>query len=117
MPQLERSQASRPVCLTGSITQSSRQYLEFALIELDKMDIYVGNLPYSVSEKDLRDIFSNFGDLQSVKLITDRETGNPKGFGFVTLADQSRVDEAVKALNGTEFQGRALKINPSEPRP
>ena len=81
------------------------------------MDIYVGNLPYSISEKDLRDIFSDFGDLSSVKLITDRETGNPKGFGFVTLADQSRVDEAVKALNGTDFQGRALKINPSEPRP
>jgi len=81
------------------------------------MDIYVGNLPYSISEKDLRGIFSDFGDLSSVKLITDRETGNPKGFGFVTLADQSRVDEAVKALNGTDFQGRALKINPSEPRP
>lgn len=81
------------------------------------MDIYVGNLPYSATEADIRDIFSAFGDIQSAKIITDRETGRSKGFGFVTLADQSRVNDAVEALNGTDFQGRPLKINPSEPRP
>lgn len=80
------------------------------------MDIYVGNLPYTANEEDIRGIFEAFGDIQAVKIINDRETGRSKGFGFVTLADQSRVDEAVKSLNGSNYQGRPLKINPSEPR-
>jgi len=80
------------------------------------MDIYVGNLPYSAKEADLYEIFAPFGDVQSVKIITDRDTGSSKGFAFVTLADQSRVDEAVKALHDSDFQGRALRVNPSEPR-
>jgi RNA recognition motif-containing protein len=80
------------------------------------MDIYVGNLPYSAKEADIYEIFAPFGDVQSVKIITDRDTGSSKGFAFVTLADQSRVDEAVKALHDSDFQGRALRVNPSEPR-
>ena len=80
------------------------------------MDIYVGNLPYSTTEADIHEIFAGFGDVQTVKIITDRETGRSKGFAFVTLADQSRVDEAVKALDGSDYQGRALRVNPSEPR-
>jgi len=81
------------------------------------MDIYVGNLPYTATENDIRELFADFGDIQSVKIINDRETGRSKGFGFVTLADQSRVNEAVEATNGQTFQGRPLKVNPSEPRP
>ncbi|MFT4176021.1 MAG: RNA-binding protein [Luteolibacter sp.] len=81
------------------------------------MDIYVGNLPYTATENDIRDLFAEFGDIQSVKVITDRETGRSKGFGFVTLADQSRINEAVEATNGKDYQGRPLKVNPSEPRP
>ncbi|WAC21047.1 RNA-binding protein [Luteolibacter sp. SL250] len=80
------------------------------------MDIYVGNLPYTAKEADIAELFAAFGDVQSVKIITDRDTGSSKGFAFVTLADQSRVDEAVKALHDTDFQGRALRVNPSEPR-
>lgn len=81
------------------------------------MDIYVGNLPYTAKESDIYDIFAPYGDIQSAKIITDRETGQSKGFAFVTLTDQSRVDEAVKALDGSDFQGRPLRVNPSEPRP
>lgn len=81
------------------------------------MDIYVGNLPYTATEADIRELFSEFGEIQAVKIITDRETGGSKGFGFATLADQSRVNDAVQALNGHNFHGRPLKVNPSEPRP
>ncbi|WAC19080.1 RNA-binding protein [Luteolibacter sp. SL250] len=81
------------------------------------MDIYVGNLPYTATEADIRELFSEFGEIQTAKIITDRETGGSKGFGFVTLADQSRVSDAVQALNGHNFHGRPLKVNPSEPRP
>jgi RNA recognition motif-containing protein len=103
--------------LTGSVTQSSRQVLEYALLETEKMDIYVGNLPYTATEADIRELFSEYGDIQSAKIITDRETGQSKGFGFVTLGDQSRVNEAVEGLHGSNFKGRPLKVNPSEPRP
>lgn len=80
------------------------------------MDIYVGNLPYSANEEDVSGLFANFGDIEKVKIITDRETGRSKGFGFVTLADQSRVDAAIEALNGFEYEGRALRVNASEPK-
>ncbi|WAC19040.1 RNA-binding protein [Luteolibacter sp. SL250] len=83
----------------------------------ENMDIYVGNLPYTANEADIREIFAEFGDIQSVKVVLDRETGQSKGFGFVTLADQSRVNEAVGALNGRNLNGRALRVNASEPRP
>lgn len=80
------------------------------------MDIYVGNLPFSSTEEEVADLFSQFGDVERVKMITDRETGRPRGFGFVTLADQSRINEAVEALDGQDFQGRTLRVNASEPR-
>lgn len=81
------------------------------------MDIYVGNLPYTTTDADIRELFARFGAIQNIKIVVDRETGRSKGFGFVTLDDQSRVDEAVEALSGQSFNGRPLKINPSEPRP
>lgn len=77
----------------------------------------MGNLPYSAKEADIQSLFGAFGEIKAVKVITDRETGQSKGFAFVTLADESRVNEAVEALNGSDFQGRPLKVNPSEPRP
>jgi RNA recognition motif-containing protein len=80
------------------------------------MDIYVGNLPFNSTEEEISDLFSQFGGVERVKLVTDRETGRPRGFGFVTLADQSRINEAVEALNGQDFQGRGLRVNASEPR-
>lgn len=72
--------------------------------------LYVGNFPYSVTEKDLRDVFQAYGDIESVNVIVDRETGRSKGFAFVTF---SSADAASKALeqNGKELGGRPLKVN------
>lgn len=79
------------------------------------MNIYVGNLPFSVTEEELRELFEPFGAIISLKLITDRETGRPRGFGFVEM-DNADADAAIKALNNTELGGRNLKVNQSEPR-
>lgn len=80
------------------------------------MDIYVGNLPYSATEEEVAELFASFGPVERVKLIMDRETGRPRGFGFVTLGDASKVAEAAEAVNGQELGGRALRVNPAEPR-
>lgn len=80
------------------------------------MDIYVGNLPFSATEEEVAELFASFGPVEKVKLVTDRETGRPRGFGFVTLADTSKVKEAAEALDGQDFGGRALRVNPAEPR-
>lgn len=72
--------------------------------------IYVGNLPFSATEDDVRNLFSQYGTIHSVKMITDRETGKPRGFGFVEI-EQDGANAAIEALNGTEFQGRNLRIN------
>lgn len=81
--------------------------------------IYVGNLPWSSTEDEVRDLFSQFGEVTSVKLINDRETGRPRGFGFVEMDDADAL-KAIEALEGTEFGGRSLRVNearPREPRP
>ena len=80
------------------------------------MDIYVGNLPYSATEGDITALFSDFGAVERVKVITDRETGQSKGFAFVTLADQSQLNAAIEALNGFDYSGRPLRVNASEPK-
>ncbi|BAF69392.1 MULTISPECIES: RNA-binding protein [unclassified Nitratiruptor] len=77
--------------------------------------IYVGNLPYSSNEEDVRELFAQYGEVTSVKLINDRETGRPRGFGFVEM-DDSSADSAIEALDGSEFGGRSLKVNEARPR-
>ena len=77
--------------------------------------IYVGNLPFSASDDDIRTLFGTHGDVQSVNLITDRETGRPRGFGFVEM-DESGADAAISALDGKDMDGRALKVNEARPR-
>jgi RNA recognition motif-containing protein len=79
------------------------------------MNIYVGNLPFSVTEEGLRQMFEKFGEVQSAKLITDRETGRSRGFGFVEM-DNAEADAAIKELNNSEMEGRTLKVNQSQPR-
>ncbi len=83
---------------------------------LEKMDIYVGNLPFSATEEEVAGLFAAYGAVEKVKIVTDRETGRPRGFAFVTLADTSRVKEAADAVNGQELGGRPLRVNPAEPR-
>ncbi len=77
--------------------------------------IYVGNLPFSANDDELRALFAAHGDVQSVNLITDRETGRLRGFGFVEM-DESGADAAIAALDGQDMGGRALKVNEARPR-
>jgi RNA recognition motif-containing protein len=76
--------------------------------------IYVGNLPFTATEDSLHELFSQYGQVESVKLITDRDTGRPRGFGFVEMGDGAGT--AISALNETEFGGRNLKVNEARPR-
>ena len=80
------------------------------------MNIYVGNLSWQLSEDDLNTKFAEFGDVDSAKIITDRETGRSKGFGFVEMPNQAEAEKAIEELNGHEMDGRALKVNESKPR-
>ena len=77
-------------------------------------NIYVGNLPFSATEEDVHKLFSNYGTVESVNLITDRETGRPRGFGFVEMS--SRGPAAIDALNQSDMDGRSLNVNVSKPR-
>ncbi len=77
--------------------------------------MYVGNLPFSSTEDDLRNLFANYGDVKSANLIIDRETGRSRGFGFVEMSEED-ANTAMEALNGNEFQGRSLKVNEARPR-
>ncbi len=77
--------------------------------------IYVGNIAFSTSEDDIRNLFSQYGEVNSVKFISDRETGRFRGFGFVEM-DDNAAREAVQALNGKEVGGRALKVNEAQER-
>ena len=80
------------------------------------MNIYVGNLPYSLTESELRDAFAEFGDVSSVKILTDRDTGRARGFGFVEMPNQAEGAAAVAYLNGKDLGGRALRVNEARPR-
>jgi len=80
------------------------------------MNIYVGNLAYSVTEGDLRDAFSRFGEVDKVNLICDKFSGESKGFGFVEMGNNSQSDAAIKGLNGTDLKGRTLTVNQARPK-
>jgi RNA recognition motif-containing protein len=77
------------------------------------MNIFVGNLAFSVTEDELRVLFEEHGAVNSLRLITDRDTGRSRGFGFVEM-ENAEADSAIKALNGTDFQGRDMKVNQAE---
>jgi RNA recognition motif-containing protein len=80
------------------------------------MRIYVGNLPYSVTDDELRDVFSDFGELVSAEVVKDKFSGQSKGFGFVDMPNNSEADQAIKALNDTDLKGRKLTVNEARPR-
>lgn len=77
--------------------------------------LYVGNLPYSITEETLNDTFSTHGTVESVRIITDRDTGRSKGFGFIEMADDDAADTAIDQLNGQEIDGRPLTVNEARP--
>ena len=77
--------------------------------------LYVGSLPYSVTEDQLRDMFTEFGALESVRIITDKYTGQSKGFGFVEMANEEDAQKAIDGVNGREMNGRTLVVNEARP--
>ena len=81
------------------------------------MNIYIGNLPYSISEDDLRDLFATHGEVSSANIIIDRDSGRSKGFGFVEMPDKSQAESAINALNESDVQGRNVRVNEARPRP
>ena len=79
------------------------------------MKLYVGNLPYNISDDQLHDMFAKFGTPDSARVITDRDTGQSKGFGFVEFSNDDQAKQAL-SLNGTEFGGRSLTVNEARPK-
>ncbi|MHC4266954.1 MAG: RNA recognition motif domain-containing protein [Planctomycetota bacterium] len=80
------------------------------------MNIYVGNLAYTVTEDDLKEAFSEFGEISSVRLVSDKFSGKSKGFGFIEMPDNSEAEAAMNALNESSFKGRDIKVNQAKPR-
>lgn len=80
------------------------------------MNIYVGNLSYDMTDSELREAFAAFGEVTSAKVISDRDTGRSKGFGFVEMSDNSEAEAAINALNGNEIGGRPLRVSEARPR-
>ncbi len=80
------------------------------------MSIYVGNLSYEVTKEDVSHVFGEYGKVKRVSLPTDRETGNPRGFGFVEMETEAQETAAIEALDGAEWMGRDLKVNKAKPR-
>jgi cold-inducible RNA-binding protein len=87
----------------------------FPAFEESLMKLYVGNLPYNISDDQLRDMFAKFGTPDSARVITDRDSGQSKGFGFVEFSNDQQAREAL-SLDGTDFGGRALKVNEAKPK-
>tara|TARA_B100000686_G_scaffold28335_1_gene28399 strand:+ start:739 stop:1020 length:282 start_codon:yes stop_codon:yes gene_type:complete len=81
-----------------------------------RVNIYVGNISYNSTEDDLREAFGQYGEVTAVRVITDRDTGRSKGFGFVEMSDDDQAREAMQALDGNDFMGRDIKVNEARPR-
>ena len=79
--------------------------------------LYVGNIPHSLSDNEMRDLFSQFGEVKSAQVIIDRETNRSKGFGFVEMSSKAEAEAAIKGLNGSEVGGRTLTVNEARPQP
>ena len=80
------------------------------------MEIYVGSLAYSVTEEDLKEAFAPFGEVSSVRLVSDKFSGKSKGFGFVEMPDNTEAEAAIAALNEKDFKGRDIKVNQAKPK-
>jgi cold-inducible RNA-binding protein len=81
------------------------------------MDIYVGNLPWSCNDDDLRELFAPFGEVSSARVVLDRETGRSRGFGFVQMPSGDEAAKAIQGLDGQDLDGRPLRVNESQPKP
>lgn len=83
---------------------------------MSSMKLYVGNLSYHTNESELKDLFAAYGEVESARIITDRDTGRSKGFAFVELAGRTEGEQAIAELNGKEVDGRQIKVNEAKPR-
>lgn len=81
------------------------------------MRLYVGNLSYTTTEESLREAFEEYGQVESATIVTDRETGRPRGFGFVEMPSDEEAQAAIDAMNGQQLDGRALTVNEAQARP
>lgn len=81
------------------------------------MRLYVGNISFNASQESLHEAFSAFGQVSSISVVTDRDTGRPRGFGFVEMSTDREGRAAIDGLNGTDLEGRALNVNEARPRP
>ena len=80
------------------------------------MNIYIANLNYDVDDKDLQELFEGFGTVSSAKVITDRETGKSRGFGFVEMPDEGEANKAIEELNEAEYEGKTIAVNVAKPK-
>ena len=80
------------------------------------MNIFISNLSWAVRDADLRELFAEYGEISSAKVITDRETGKSRGFGFVEMPTEAEAKKAIEELNGAEFEGRALVVKEARPK-
>lgn len=80
------------------------------------MNIYISNLSYGVNDADLKDLFAEYGEISSAKVITDRETGRSRGFGFVEMADDAQAQKAIEELNQAEYDGKVINVTVAKPR-
>ena len=78
--------------------------------------VYVGNLPWSVTQEKLEELFAVYGEIAETSVISDKYSGRSKGFGFVTFADEASAQKAIAEMNGKEIEGRALKVNEAQPK-
>lgn len=81
------------------------------------MNIYVGNLAYSLTEDELRETFATYGDVDSAKIISDKYSGHSKGFGFVEMPNDDQAEQAIEKLDGSSVKGRNIKVNKARPKP
>jgi RNA recognition motif-containing protein len=100
-----------PILRLASPEQSESRELEFSV-----KNIFVGNLDFAATESSIRTLFEAHGKVDRVSLVTDRDTGRPRGFAFVEMSDAAEADRAIAALNGTDLGGRTLNINEARPK-
>jgi len=96
--------------------EPKRPLIEKKFYKEERMNIYVGNLPREATDDDLKQAFEAFGDVSSAKIITDKFTGDSRGFGFVEMPNSPEAQAAISGLDGTDLKGRTLKVNEARPR-
>ena len=96
--------------------RGSRSAIQTRDTKATVVKIYVGNLSFQTTETEIRELFGQYGEVEEVNLITDRETGRPRGFGFIEIRDDNAAREAIGALDGTELGSRQIKVNEAKPR-